>query len=359
MRYYICLALALMFALSSSAQRKSRGGAVKKQNVEEPVEDPRITQMLNSVQQVMFIDSMVVDADNYMSHIPLSPYSGKLVQQAGSGGTFTNEMGDRRLTTVVDGSGTFIAGSDFIANSWTAPQPISGIGDDGASGSPQRNTCQSKNPFLMPDGITLYFAQKGEKSIGGYDIFVTRYDSERSTFLKPENVGMPFASEANDLFYAVDEFNQLGYFVTDRRQPEGKVCIYVFIPTEARHVYRTEAYSNEQLQRLAAIGSIAETWTADAVQRQEALARLEAARTKRGLAQTARQNSQSSELDKLRHEAETLENTLTLKRNRYALSSDVERQKMRDDILNSEQQLEKLQMEIRQKEKLIPYNINN
>ena len=348
MKYYICLALTLLLSLSVSAQRNSSGRATKTQKVKEPIEDPRITQMLNSVQQVVFIDSMVVDADNYMSYIPLSPYSGKLTQQAGQGGTFTNEMGDRRLSTVIKDSITTIANSDFIANRWTQPQPIIGIGDNAAA-----------NPFLMPDGITLYYAQKGEKSIGGYDIYLTRYNSERGSFLKPENLGMPFASEANDLFYAIDEFNQLGYFVTDRRQPEGKVCIYVFIPKETRRTYQPEAYSNEQLRRLAAISSIADTWTSDAVQRQEAMARLENTRTRGGLGQSVERSVQQSDLDMLKHQADVLEKALTLTRNSYAVASDSERQKMRDEILRNEQQLELLQLEIRNKEKQIPYNSNN
>ena len=346
MKYKICILLGLLlFASGVTAQRKGRGGAVRKQKVEEPVEDPRITQMLSAVQQVVFIDSMVVDADSYMSHIPLSSYSGKLTQQAKYGGTFTSEMGDRRLATITVNADTTIASSDFIANRWTTPQPIAGIGDD-----------TSANPFLMPDGVTLYFAQKGEKSIGGYYIFMTRYNSERGTFLKPENAGMPFASEANDIFFAIDEFSQLGYFVTDRRQPEGKACIYVFIPTETRRTYHTEAYSSEQLRRLASIHSIADTWTADSLQRQEALARLVSARSKGGHVQAATQHSQQSELDHLKHQADVLDKALTLARNSYALASESERLKMRDEILRNERQLEQLQQEIRNKEKQIPYN---
>ena len=346
MKYRICILLGLLlFASGVTAQRKGRGGTVRKQKVEEPVEDPRITQMLSAVQQVVFIDSMVVDADSYMSHIPLSSYGGKLTQQAEYGGTFTSEMGDRRLATITNNADTTIASSDFIANRWTTPQPIAGIGDD-----------TSANPFLMPDGVTLYFAQKGEKSIGGYDIFMTRYNSERSTFLKPENVGMPFASEANDIFFAIDEFNQLGYFVTDRRQPEGKVCIYVFIPTETRRTYHAEAYSSEQLRRLASIHSIADTWTTDSLQRQEAMARLVSARSRGGLEQSATQRAQQSELDNLKHKADVLDKALTLARNSYALASESERLKLRDEILRNELQLEQLQQEIRDKEKQIPYN---
>lgn len=86
-------------------------------------------------------------------------------------------------------------------------------------------------PFMMPDGTTFYFAATGEESIGGYDIFVTRFDSESGSFLKAENIGMPFNSTANDYMYAIDEFNDIGWFATDRSQPEGKVCIYIFIPS--------------------------------------------------------------------------------------------------------------------------------
>ncbi|MFR3186749.1 MAG: hypothetical protein ACLTOV_01045 [Phocaeicola sp.] len=43
-------------------------------------------------------------------------------------------------------------------------------------------------------------------------------------------MGMPFNSPYNDYMYALDDFNNLGWFATDRFQPEGKVCIYVFAP---------------------------------------------------------------------------------------------------------------------------------
>ena len=340
MKCYICVALGLLMALAAPALRKGKGGAVRKMKNVEVVEDPRIAQMLSSVQQVVFIDSMVVDADTYMSHIPLSPYSGRLSQD----GTFTNEMGDRRLATNVVGGDTTIVSSDFIANRWTTPTPLDGIGDGAAV-----------NPFLMPDGVTLYFAQKGEKSIGGFDIFVTRYNSERGTFLKPENIGMPFASEANDLFYAIDEFNQLGWFVTDRRQPQGKVCIYVFIPEESHHAYPSEAYSNEQLRALAAISRIADTWPASPSDRQQAMARLTNARNRVGTRQTAMDDTQTSELDTLRHQAEVLDKSIELARNYYATASDDERSRMREQLIRDERQLEMLLTEIRKKEKLIPY----
>lgn len=43
----------------------------------------------------------------------------------------------------------------------------------------------------MADGVTLYYASDGEGSLGGYDIFVTRYDSESSSYLRPDNIECP------------------------------------------------------------------------------------------------------------------------------------------------------------------------
>ncbi|MCR4603872.1 MAG: hypothetical protein K5683_10155 [Prevotella sp.] len=346
MKYKLIIVTALLLIpISLTAQR--RGRKVKKPEIEEPVEDPRITQMLASTQQIVFIDSIIVDRTDYMSHIPMSSFQGKL-SQIEELGTFTNEMGDHRLSTVRTSDSTaIIQSSDFIVDSWTSPQTIGGIG-----------TASAINPFLMPDGITLYYAQKGDNSLGGYDIFVTRYDSERRTFLRPENLGMPFAcAEANDLFYAIDEFNQLGYFVTDRQQPSGKVCIYIFIPESTRKAYQTEAYSDQQIRSLAAINRIADTWNnGNKQERQNALARLQKARDDSKRKEANNKTEHSSELDNLRQQEEKLSLSLAKARDQYAKTSDTERQKMRNDILNSERQLEQLQTTIRQKEKQIPYN---
>ena len=338
---YLTLLLILLIPLATTAQQRKRTASKPKEKEEEPAEDPRITQMRASTQQVTFVDSMVVDSADFMRHLPISPHIGKLTQNNGLG-TFTNEMGDHRLMTTTDST---IVSTDFFANRWTEALPVEGIGSAPAA-----------NPFLMPDGITLYYAQKGSNAIGGYDIFVTRYDRERACFLRPENIGMPFASEYDDLFYAIDEFNQIGYFVTNRRQPAGKVCIYTFIPNEKRLSYNTEAYSDEQMRSLATIGRIADTWS-DKEARNEALARIEKAKT--AMAKADKDNHEGeamSELDAMRHQAEVLSKALTLARNTYANATAEERQKLRGEIISSEQQLEQLQTDIRNKEKQIPYN---
>ena len=155
--------------------------------------------------------------------------------------------------------------SDLIGKKWTYPQLLPGI-----------DTTIYKNgnyPFVMTDGTTLYFAAQGPKSIGGYDIFVTRYDAGEQRFLTPENIGMPFNSEGNDYLYAIDDIEKLGVFVTDRNQPKGLVCIYFFIPNDSHQIYDVTKIGDNKLKEYARISSIKDTWKSKA-KRNDALSRL-------------------------------------------------------------------------------------
>ena len=340
MKYAIIILAALIPAVCNGQRRKV--AKKPKKEVVTAVENPLVTQMLEAVRQVVFVDSMVVDKSSFYSNIPLSAECGQMVLK-GDAGQYTNEMGDRRMEAVADKGDTIthLAASDLVGGQWAAPVAVKGIGAD-----------EANHPYIMPDGSTLYYAQKGEKSIGGYDIFVTRYNAESGSFLKPENLGMPFASEANDYLYVIDETMQLGYFVTDRRQPAGKVCIYVFVPSTSMKVYPSEAYSKEQLRSLAAINSIADTW-GSGNERKEALERLKQAKAAytgtRGEGKSSMRKV--TELDRMRAQAQRKKDALAGERERYSAASAEDKGKMRDKILNDEKELELLLLQIRQKEK--------
>lgn len=348
--FLILFLLALLMPSSADAQRRRK--VVKEP---EPTEDPRIQQMLASMQQVVFIDSLVVPRQNFVSHIPLSEECGRLTDPDGLG-CHTNELGDHRLLTMAaNDTVSHLFSSDLIGGEWTTPAKAEGISDAAAN-----------YPYLLPDGTTLYFAQKGTQSLGGFDLFVTRYDAEEGSFLRAENLGMPFASEADDLLYVIDETYQLGYFVTNRHQPTGQVCIYVFIPSKTRRTYPTEAFSEQQLRSFASIGRIADTWslvTQD--ERQQAMQRLALARQdalRPDIDGQSNTTNDDNELSDLRAQATILEQTLDNTRRFYARASTEERQRLRDEILSAERELEQLQTEIRQIEKQLrnqQYQNNN
>jgi len=57
----------------------------------------------------------------------------------------------------------------------------------------------------------------------------------------------------------VDETNNLGWFATDRRQPQDTVCIYVFIPSESYSKFNYEGGDTLAIHRAARLQSIAES----------------------------------------------------------------------------------------------------
>ena len=270
LRKIAILALALLLPLSMGAQKKKKR-VVKKPVIEEPQEDPRITNMREMTQQILIIDSIVVDKDMILPHLRLSSETGSLMTtrdflgKSVNGFAFVNEMGNMAYFSLPDDSlCQHLFTSDVLGNEWSSPQPLKGISE---------GITEASYPFMLTDGITFYFAGKGEESIGGYDIFLTRYNSRSGSFFKPENIGMPFNSEANDYLYAVDELNRIGYFVSDRRQPEGKVCIYIFVPSDSRKTYDPSNYTEQQIRDFADIISIADTW-GNGTERKAALSRL-------------------------------------------------------------------------------------
>ena len=271
LRKLLILSLALLVAGPMEAQKKKK--RPRKPAVEVPKEDPRITNMREMTQQILIIDSIVADKDQVMAQIHLSEDAGQLMTsktftgKAVSGQAFVNEMGNKAYLSLPDDSlKQQLYTCDLLAGEWSQPEALQGLND---------GLIETAYPYMLADGQTLYFAGQGEESIGGYDIFFTRYDAHSGRFLKPENLGMPFNSEANDYLYVIDEYRQLGYFVTDRRQPEGKVCLYIFVPAESRQTYDAGVYSEQQIRDFAAITRIADTWT-DKKAREAAMARLKA-----------------------------------------------------------------------------------
>ena len=217
--------------------------------------------MIRGVEQVMIIDSIVVDKADFVSYYRLGSEAGRLLttrefygRQNDGNALFKTELQDRIYYSQVlpNDSTLSLVSSQKYNEQWSAPTILpDNINEAGSN---------CAYPFVMPDGITIYYASDCEDSFGGYDIFVTRHDTEDDIYFTPENIGMPFNSPYNDYMYAIDEFNNLGWFASDRYQPEGKVCIYMFIPNESKTVYSFENTDKVQLAKLAQIHSIKDTW---------------------------------------------------------------------------------------------------
>ena len=81
------------------------------------------------------------------------------------------------------------------------------------------------SPFLLPDG-RLYFASRGHNTIGGYDIFVAKYDSVANNWHKPQNLGVPVNSPDDDTYYRLSHDGRYAYLSSYRIGGFGEKDIY-------------------------------------------------------------------------------------------------------------------------------------
>ena len=272
----ISLALSLLLSLcplaESNAQKKTNKRAVVKTaaktqraNASEPTKQTSginvkmFESMVPSTAKLMFIDSVVVDKKDFLQKIPLNKESGRITyfnsffnaNKEVNTTVYVNEFNNRSYYAEGDSTQSSIYTIDKLGNKWSIPVKISEITTDYQN---------PDYPFLCSDGVTLFFGAKGPKSMGGYDIFMTRYNGDDGTWYEPENYGLPYNSTANDYLLAIDDYDQLGWLVTDRRQEEGKVCIYTFVPTSPRQNFESDDLTNKQLNSFARILKIEDTW---------------------------------------------------------------------------------------------------
>lgn len=71
-------------------------------------------------------------------------------------------------------------------------------------------------PFIMPDGVTLYFASKGHYGMGGYDIYKSVYNREKKQWSTPENLGFPINSTYDDFLFLTGSNDTLACFTSNR-----------------------------------------------------------------------------------------------------------------------------------------------
>ena len=263
------LLAALLVILPSSVDAQKKKSATKaKVKQKTTVVDNELEQRLESMrgftQKVMFIDSVVVSKSKLLSSLNIPDEAGSIqaynkffnTTDQPNSIVYLNQLKNKCVFSKFADGGWDLYSQEMIGEKWSNAVPLKGLdilGDD----------VDINWPFLLSDGTTLYFAAKGEESIGGFDIFMTRYDETTQSYLKPENIGMPFNSIDNDYFFIVDEYDGIGWFATDRNQPEGKVCIYSFIYNNVRENYVVDEYTPEQLRQLSEIHSISQTWTSN------------------------------------------------------------------------------------------------
>ena len=81
-------------------------------------------------------------------------------------------------------------------------------------------------PFLAFDGRTLYFSSNRLSSMGGHDIFTSRFNERELKWNVPENLALPINSAGDDVHYRISPNGQSAHFNSDRKTGKGGQDIY-------------------------------------------------------------------------------------------------------------------------------------
>lgn len=219
-------------AWEKAARKAKKSSDVEMESIADAL--PAMENMLQRVQSIEIVDTIHVPAADFFRYYRLAPEAGSLLP-----GEAVRQSGATMAYLPETRSEIFWAaqGADGSSEIYT-----SAILDDGTMEESRRLELTDEGnvsfPFLMTDGMTLYFAaDSGPEGLGGYDIYMTRR-TEDGDFMQPQNMGMPYNSPANDYLLALDESTGLGWFASDRENlPDGKLTIYIFetTPTRVNH----------------------------------------------------------------------------------------------------------------------------
>ncbi|MDO5523095.1 MAG: tetratricopeptide repeat protein [Bacteroidia bacterium] len=225
-------------------------------------EAERLSRLVNRTEDVQIIDSLVVPKSGFLSAYKLSRSAGSLQpvsdffrnQPQANHILFLNERQDKIYYPQSD--------SVFGSKLYSMEKLLDTFGNEQRLSESINQNGNQAYPFVMPDGLTIYFSSTGHGSLGGYDLFVTRYNLATNSHLTPNQLNMPFNSPFNDYMMAIDEEKGIGWFASDRFQHPDSVCVYTFIPVSG--VTLLESEDATYLANRARISSIQDTWQPDA-----------------------------------------------------------------------------------------------
>jgi len=80
--------------------------------------------------------------------------------------------------------------------------------------------------FIHPDGKTLFFSSKGHLSMGGYDVFISKFNDADSTWSIPQNLGYPINTVNDDIHFILSLDGKTAYYSNELKEGMGERDIY-------------------------------------------------------------------------------------------------------------------------------------
>lgn len=137
---------------------------------------------------------------------------------------FINEHEDRIIFASDDnGLDIYESFKDPETGKWSKPSPFH---------SSINSEFNEDSPYLSPDEQMLYFCSDRPGGLGGFDVYVSRFNPEDFSWSEPENMGWPINSPNDEFHFKMNSNQTSGYFVSNRLHTFGDYDIYFFWEVE-------------------------------------------------------------------------------------------------------------------------------
>lgn len=213
-----------------------------------------------------------------------------------------------------------ICETHYADTAWTLPAPVS-----------EEFLTGEDSVYPVVQGDRMYFSSRGLYGVGGYDIYVSKRDSE-GRWGTPENLGFPYNSPFDDFLFINTDDQKYSMFASNRECSRDSVCVYV-LDYEPMPV-RSAVESASELYRLC---SMRPSLSLEAVRQELPQPAAEAD------SRTRSYMEQVTQVRALRDTIALCGRSLDALRSRYASASDFQKAGLAQEILEKEMEIPALQ----------------
>lgn len=250
-----------------SLAREENSAISRLKNALESVEDLIIFDSLNIQILVLEVDDTLAEED-LNARIFSNRWNAIIdnLHLPAEAGRFVRATEIPFITNAEEVDGPVYINADGTTAIWSAPGPrgenVLYEGTRMADGTWQTESVNNipapaYSPFLLDDGLTLYYTSDNYQTLGGRDVMMSTRNSITEDWRQPQNLGMPYNSPFDELLFAIDATDSIGWLVTTRNFLDGdSATIYYFIPSDTRR----NLDDLENVTQRARISSIADTW---------------------------------------------------------------------------------------------------
>jgi outer membrane protein OmpA-like peptidoglycan-associated protein/Tol biopolymer transport system component len=215
----------IYIAYFNSAKNKWENMRKIGSNINSNGHEASISQSLDGKELFIYKDDNG-DGNIYLSYFKNDDWSApvKLSSEINSKGWETHAClspDGNTLYFVSDRSGGF-GGLDI----WQSEKLANGNWSEAVNAGSKINTeYDEESPFMLADGVTLYFSSKGHESMGGFDIFIAT-QSDDGYWSAPENIGYPINTTDDDVFYVPMQDEKHAFYSSAKEGGFGDQDIY-------------------------------------------------------------------------------------------------------------------------------------